>query len=238
VANPLEWDPQSDASVGNQAPASRRESPRDREKGNAFDPMRQVGGRGKLDVLKGSVVRSIQDGQVVGKYGAGVKRRHYSWCALVIIGVACAGVRPKSGDPSVNHLIDIYVSVFNGAEDVLLNDILDPHFQRHGDPLSESAIGVPAIKALVRKMRLDMPDLTVELVNALYAKNGAAIQWRMSGTDSGPGDHSPTGRHAEATGMSFFAARDGKLVSEFTIVDGISLLSQLGFRIEPPQSSR
>ncbi|MEZ4587150.1 MAG: hypothetical protein R2909_12175 [Gemmatimonadales bacterium] len=34
--------------------------------------------------------------------------------------------------------------------------------------------------------------------------------------------------------MSFFTIEDGRIAREVTMLDGVALLSQLGFRIEPP----
>lgn len=128
------------------------------------------------------------------------------------------------------------VSVVNGADDSLLATVLAPDFQRVADPLSESASGIEGMRALVQKMRRDMPDLEVTVVDELIADDRIAIRWSLSGTDSGPGDFPPTGRHAVATGMSFFEIRTGRIAREWTILDGVALLSQLGFRIEPPES--
>jgi predicted ester cyclase len=127
-----------------------------------------------------------------------------------------------------------YLAVWNGADDAALDSLLDPDFRRVGDPLSESADGVPAVRALVRKMRIDMPDLQVEVLDGIYTPERAAIRWRLSGTDSGPGDFPPTGRHAVAFGLSLMRFRDGRIIEEVTVLDGVSLLTQLGFAITPP----
>ncbi|HXI21279.1 MAG TPA: ester cyclase [Gemmatimonadales bacterium] len=139
-----------------------------------------------------------------------------------------------SANPTPAGLVRALMSVANGADDALLAEILAADFTRHGDPLSESATGVDAARSLVRKMRRDMPDLEVTLLDELSAAERIAIRWRLSGTDSGPGDYPPTGRHATADGMSFFEVRDGRIAREWTIVDGITLLTRLGFRILPP----
>ena len=133
-------------------------------------------------------------------------------------------------------LVRTLVSVVNGADDSLLATVLAPDFQRVADPLSESTSGIEGMRALVRKMRRDMPDLEVTVVDELIADDRIAIRWRLSGTDSGPGDFPPTGRHAVAAGMSFFEFRTGRIAREWTIMDGVALLAQLGFRIEPPES--
>jgi len=106
--------------------------------------------------------------------------------------------------------------------------------RRVGDPLSESAEGLPAVRALVRKMRVDMPDLQVDVEDAIYTPDRAAIRWKLSGTDSGPGDFPPTGRHAVASGLSLMRFDGGRLVEEVTVLDGLTLLTQLGFTIAPP----
>lgn len=141
---------------------------------------------------------------------------------------------PAKATPSPSELVRTLVSVVNGAPDSLLDDVLAPDYERAADPLSESASGIAAMRALVKKMRLDMPDLEVTIVDEVYAGDHGAIRWRLSGTDSGPGDYPPTDKHAVASGMSFFDFRGGRIAREWTIVDGVSLLTQLGFRIEAP----
>lgn len=136
--------------------------------------------------------------------------------------------------PPVEDVVSAYIAVWNGADDAALDTLLAPNVHRVGDPLSESADGVAAVRALVRKMRIDMPDLHVEVLDAIYTPDRAAIRWRLSGTDSGPGDFPPTGRFAVTSGLSLMRFDAGRLTDEVTVLDGVTLLTQLGFSIAPP----
>lgn len=132
------------------------------------------------------------------------------------------------------NVVAAYIAVWNGADDTALDTLLSPDFHRTGDPLSESAEGPQAVRGLVRKMRLDMPDLEVTILDAIYTADRAALHWQLSGTDSGPGDFPPTDRAARVYGLALFRLKEGRLVEEVMIMDGVSLLGQLGFTITPP----
>jgi predicted ester cyclase len=146
-------------------------------------------------------------------------------------GTACM---PSESSPAIADLVAACMAVWNGADDAALDTLVAPDFVRTGDALSESAEGVPALRSLVRKMRIDMPDLEVSVVDAVHAGDRAVVHWRISGTDSGPGDFPPTNRRAEAIGLTLYRMRDGRLSDEVTLVDGISLMHQLGFTLSPP----
>jgi len=135
---------------------------------------------------------------------------------------------------STEDIVREYIAVWNGSGDDALDTLLDPAFQRTGDALSESANGVDALRALLRKMRLDMPDLNVTVLDAVYAGDRAAVHWELSGTDSGPGDFPPTHRRTRAFGLSLYAVRDGRIANEVVVLDGLSFMLQLGFTIAPP----
>ena len=150
--------------------------------------------------------------------------------AILFTGASCVNDRTRANQDTV----EAFIAVWNGADDSALDTLLAPDFRRVGDPLSESAEGIAATRALVRKMRVDMPDLRVEVLDAIYTPDRAAIRWRLSGTDSGPGDFPPTGRHVVATGLSLMRFDDGRLGEEVSVLDGIRLLTQLGFTLVPP----
>jgi predicted ester cyclase len=136
---------------------------------------------------------------------------------------------------SLEDLVASYLAVWNGADPKKLDRILAPDFRRIADPMSESAQGVDGATALVHKMRLDMPDLTTVVIDAFYDGERAVVRWRLSGTDSGPGDWPPTGKRCDATGFSLFRERDGRLFEEITIADAVTLLAQLGWTLMPPE---
>ena len=140
----------------------------------------------------------------------------HRFCLVSLICYAEAACMPTHPAPPAHELIHVLVSIVNGANDSLLADVLAPNYERTADPLSESARGIEGMRVLVRKMRLDMPDLHVTVTDEITHGDRAAIRWELSGTDSGPGDYPPTGRHATAVGMSFFWIKNGRLEREWT----------------------
>jgi steroid delta-isomerase-like uncharacterized protein len=138
-------------------------------------------------------------------------------------------------DPSgYRDVIRAYIDVWNDGQTGRLDALLAADFVRVGDPMSESVAGREALCRLIDKMRLDMPNLTVVLEDLIMEGDRAATRWRLTGTDTGPGDFPPTGRPISVHGLSFFAFADGVLTHEWTVADSLSALQQLGFSLTPP----
>jgi SnoaL-like polyketide cyclase len=62
------------------------------------------------------------------------------------------------------------------------------------------------------------------------------VQWHMTGTHSGPLlGIAPTGKTLAIDGIDHFVVRDGKVVSNFVVVDQLQYARQIGMM--PPDAS-
>jgi glyoxylase-like metal-dependent hydrolase (beta-lactamase superfamily II)/ketosteroid isomerase-like protein len=83
-----------------------------------------------------------------------------------------------------------------------------------------------------------VPDLRMDVVDALGAGDLATIHWRMTGTFAGPGElagFKPNGARFDVTGVDVVRVRDGQIVRNDAYPDGMTLSRQLG--VLPPMGS-
>ncbi len=137
----------------------------------------------------------------------------------------------------VRRLVELYLAVWNSGRIEELEALVAEDFVRTADPLSESVTGREALARLIGKTRLDMPDFAATAEEVLVEDDRAAVRWRMTGTDTGPGDLPPTGRPLSVAGLSFFELRGDVLSREWTIIDGLAALGQMGYTMRPLEPS-
>lgn len=79
-------------------------------------------------------------------------------------------------------------------------------------------------------------DWNMEVVALAEQGDDVFVQWRLTGIHSGPLlGIAPTGKRLEIDGMDHFVLRDGKVVSNFVIVDQMQYARQIGMM--PPDGS-
>jgi predicted ester cyclase len=103
--------------------------------------------------------------------------------------------------------------------------------------LHEPRRGREDIKAFITDFRTAFPDLNFWGVAALIAEGDYVVgQWEGGGTHTGPafGDFlagslpAATGRKMHFTGTTVLRLKDGRVVEEIGLDDGVTALSQLG----------
>ena len=95
------------------------------------------------------------------------------------------------------------------------------------------------IRAFFGEMLAAVPDLGHEILSVAAQDDRALVHWRMFGTFDGRGKMmglAPNGRRFEVLGSDLFTVRDGKIVSNVAITNGLEFARQLG--LVPPQGSR
>jgi steroid delta-isomerase-like uncharacterized protein len=74
-----------------------------------------------------------------------------------------------------------------------------------------------------------VPDLTFEIVAIAGEGEHVFVQWHMRGTHAGTLlGIGPTGKALSIDGIDHFVIRDGKIVSNFVVVDQLQYARQLG----------
>ena len=83
-----------------------------------------------------------------------------------------------------------------------------------------------------------VPDLRMDVLDAVADGDRVALRWRMTGTFAGPGELNgfrPTGARLDVTGVDVFRLRAGRGVRNDAYPDGMTLARQLGAL--PPMGS-
>jgi predicted ester cyclase len=130
-----------------------------------------------------------------------------------------------------------YVGVWNSGNMKDLDAIIDPHFVRHVN-LQPDVEGVDGIKKVISGFRTAYPDLNIVLNDELYSENKSAGRWTLTGTNTGPGQMSPTGKSVKLWGTSLLHYANGKLTEEWVGFDNQSLMEQLGYAMTLPSETK
>jgi steroid delta-isomerase-like uncharacterized protein len=81
-----------------------------------------------------------------------------------------------------------------------------------------------------------IPDWNMEVVTIAAQGDDVFVQWHLTGTHAGPLlGIAPTGKAISIDGMDHFVVRDGKVVSNFVVVDQMQYARQIGMM--PPDGS-
>jgi steroid delta-isomerase-like uncharacterized protein len=88
--------------------------------------------------------------------------------------------------------------------------------------------------ASAKEWRGAFPNLAVRVERVVAEGALVAVQWIARGTNTGVGNGLPaTGRSIEAGGITIFRMKDGLIAEEWSSIDMLQLLRQLGL-LSPP----
>jgi len=130
--------------------------------------------------------------------------------------------------------IDKYVEFWNTGQFENINDVLCEDFELRMTPKFESEKGIDTFMENVTNWRKAYPDFHITIEEVLYADSAAAARWIIEATNTGYGNHPPTGKRVEVPGMNIIHFKDGKIKDEWIASNNYLWLKQLGFTIEPP----
>lgn len=133
------------------------------------------------------------------------------------------------------QLVERYVDVWNGADTAALGSILTSNYVRHTTRSSGPANNPKELKKVIAALRLDVPDLKINVEDILIKDNNAIFRWTSEGTDSGPGDFPPTNKRFTSTGMTWLRFENGHIAEEWSDSDQLDVMLQLGFGIKLPE---
>ena len=169
-----------------------------------------------------------------------VKRGTFPGLAAIFIAfIYISGCQPMKSDPSqeMKPIADKYLDVWNTGNLDELNSIIDSSFvyMQNAEP---QVMGLDGIKKEITQIRTAFPDLKITSENLIYGENGWAVRWKLTGTNTGPGENPPTGKSVSVWGESIFQVANGKLTKEFAVYDSQSFMQQLGFTLMPPSEKK
>jgi len=91
------------------------------------------------------------------------------------------------------------------------------------------AVGPEGVRAYFTELFGAFPDLAVTVRSTTVQDDRAAVHWTATGTMSGPlSGVEPTGAHVELEGIDLLRVKDGLIVRNDAVPDGMSLARQMG----------
>ena len=98
------------------------------------------------------------------------------------------------------------------------------------------AVGPNGVRAYFSELFTAFPDFTLRVETTVAEDDKAAVHWKATATMTGPlWGLEPTGAHVEIEGIDLLHVRDGKIVRNDAVPDGMSLARQVG--LLPPAGS-
>lgn len=89
--------------------------------------------------------------------------------------------------------------------------------------------GADEIAAYFEEALAGVPDWNMEIVGLAEQGDDVFVQWHLTGTHEGPLlGIAPTGKPISIDGIDHFVVRDGKVVSNFVVVDQLQYARQIG----------
>lgn len=101
------------------------------------------------------------------------------------------------------------------------------HFERLDEVLSAEFVKtyVAAVSTLVK----GFPDVRFEVIQLVEEGETVVVRWTWTGTHTGLfRGYAPTGKKVSNDGVVIYTARDGKLVSSWTLNDRLGVLQGIG----------
>lgn len=129
-------------------------------------------------------------------------------------------------------IYQIFDEAFNQGNLDVVDELLSPGHFAHND-FGGVPNGPQGLKCLIAMFRNAFPDLNCTLDDEIKQGDKLAAHWTMRGTHNGLFmGNPPTGRPVEVQGMIFARTENGRIVEDWTLVDQMSILQQLG--LVPP----
>jgi len=126
----------------------------------------------------------------------------------------------------------IFEEGFNRGHLAVADELFSPDHLAH-NPIGSGANGPQGFKLLILMFRNAFPDLHCTVEDEISQGNKVAAHWVMYGTQRGPFmGNQPTGRQVEIQGIVFARTENGRIVEDWTLVDQMGILQQLG--VVPP----
>jgi|CXWL01.1.fsa_nt_gi steroid delta-isomerase-like uncharacterized protein len=131
--------------------------------------------------------------------------------------------------PDKNEAVvrQMFEEVWNQRKLSAIERFFDKDYVNH-DPMNPTH-GLAAYTNVVKKYHTAFPDCRLDISEAISAGNNVVVRWRYSGTHRGPLEGmSPTGRHAEGTGITICRFSGDRIHEAFVNWDALGLMQQLG----------
>jgi steroid delta-isomerase-like uncharacterized protein len=157
------------------------------------------------------------------------------WWTIALVGILLgpeAAERPGEAGRNKAVARRLFEEVFGPRWRIdLVDRIHTPDFVAHG---ATRDVGLEENRRAVLAWKASTPDLVMRVERMVAEGDLVAVHWTGTGTNTGEGGGLPaTGRKVTARGMTFFRFRDGRIAEEWSVVDMLGVMRQLGRVPEP-----
>jgi len=122
----------------------------------------------------------------------------------------------------------LFQEILNGRKLAVIPDLVGKNYHLHNPPpgLPE---GIGGFTELVRMYHAGFPDLIITIEELIGERDMALARWTGRSTHKGPFmGIPPTGKAIAITGMTLVRIADRKVVEEWTEMDTVGMLRQMG----------
>lgn len=127
----------------------------------------------------------------------------------------------------------VFDLAFNQGDLDIMDDLVAHDGVTHAMNWGMSSSG-SGLKQLIAAYRTAFPDLCCAIQDEITKDDRLAALWTMRGTHTGPFlGNPPTGRSILAQGIIFARIENGRITEDWTLVDQMGILQQLGI-VPPP----
>lgn len=133
-------------------------------------------------------------------------------------------------------LQQIFEEAFNQGNLAVVDEALAPDHHAH-ITIGGAPHGPQGLKLMIVLFRTAFPDLLCTVEDEIVEGDKFAVRWSMRGTHRGMFlGNPPTGKQMSVSGLSYGRTLDGKVVEDWTLIDQLGMLQQLG--LVPPPSAK
>jgi steroid delta-isomerase-like uncharacterized protein len=123
--------------------------------------------------------------------------------------------------------------VINGANLDVLDEITADDIVHHAGTFPDG-VGRDTVKGVLGALLTGFPDVQHTIDQVITQDDFVVIRWTAHGTHSGPFQgYAPTGKPVTWTGINIFRIACGRIAEEWSEVDGLGRLQQLGVLATP-----
>lgn len=123
--------------------------------------------------------------------------------------------------------------VINQGDLDALDEILAPDVVHHAGTFPDG-VGIDVVKTVLGALLTGFPDVQHTIEQVIAQDDLVVIRWQAEGTHSGEFQgYAATGKRVTRTGINIFRIECGRIAEEWSEVDGLGRLRELGLLDEP-----
>jgi steroid delta-isomerase-like uncharacterized protein len=144
-----------------------------------------------------------------------------------------AGCLPTSEEENAALARRWHDEAINGHDLTVIDQIVSDDVIHHAGTFPDG-VGPEAVKHVLGALLTGFPDVKHTIEDVITQDDMVVVRWTAQGTQQGEFQgFAPTGKPATWTGINVFRIECGKIVEEWSELDGLGRLTQLGLNATP-----